>query len=139
MSRKRARVPPLRQSEDRDGAPRQRDAVTEAWFVRRSGALEVRVRVVPRASRQRIAGLLGDRIKVQIHAAPVEGEANRALGALLAEVAGLPVSSVRVVAGAKDRSKSVLLECAEPEAVLVRLRAALVGASAAVGAGRPAR
>lgn len=97
------------------------------------------MRVVPRASRQRIAGVLGDRIKVQIHAPPVGGEANRALGALLAEVAGLAVSSVRVVAGAKDRSKTVLLECAEPEAVLMRLKAVLGEVSLPVNGDRSSR
>lgn len=91
------------------------------------------MRVVPRASRQRIAGLLGDRIKVQIHAPPVEGEANRALCALLADVAGLPSSSARVVAGAKDCSKTVLLECADPESALQRLRTAIGEASSPRG------
>lgn len=97
----------------------------QTWFARRAGGIELRVRVVPRASHQRIAGVLGDRLKVQIHAPPVEGEANRALGALLAEIAGLPVSDVGVVAGGKSRSKTVFMKCAEPEAVLHRLEAAI--------------
>lgn len=97
------------------------------------------MRVVPRASHQRIVGVLGDRIKVQIHAPPVEGEANRALGALLADVAGLPPSSVRVIAGGKGRSKTVLLECADPEPVLLRLQAALGEACAPPAGGRSSR
>lgn len=70
-------------------------------------------------------GLIGDRLKVQVHAPPVGGEANHAVSVLLAELAAIPVSRVRVVAGAKDRSKTVLLECDEPRDVVRRLKSAL--------------
>ena len=104
-------------------------AATAQWFIRRDDGVDVRVRVVPRASRQRIAGTLGDRIKVQIHAAPVEGEANRALVTLLAGVAGLPSSAASVVAGSTNRSKTVRLMCADPALVLLRLHTAVAETS----------
>ncbi len=141
MSRKRVSTPTDREPESagRAGAQREVGAAAESWFSRRAGGVEVRVRVVPRASRQRVVGVLDGRIKVQIHAPPVEGEANRALCALLAEVAGLPTSAVRVVAGMKNRSKTVFLECAELEMVLVRLEAALTEAASPSCGGRSSR
>jgi uncharacterized protein len=72
--------------------------------------LRVRVHVQPRASRNEIVGLHGAALKVRLQAPPVEGAANEALGALLADRLGLPRRAVRVVAGATSRSKTVEIE-----------------------------
>jgi len=83
--------------------------------------VEVDVRVVPRSSRDRIAGVLGDRLKLQVTSPPVEGEANRAVLELLARSAGLPLRAASLVAGQTGRSKTVRLECEDPAAVARRL------------------
>jgi uncharacterized protein (TIGR00251 family) len=72
--------------------------------------LRVRVHVQPRASRSEIVGLHGAALKVRVQAPPVEGAANEALAALLADSLGLPRRAVRVVAGATSRSKTVEIE-----------------------------
>src|SRR5207245_1946632 len=54
----------------------------------------LRVRVVPRAGREEIAGARGGALVVRLSVPPVEGQANRALIALLARAAGRPPSSV---------------------------------------------
>ena len=85
------------------------------------------MRVVPRSSRGRIAGVIGDRLKLQVTSPPVEGEANRAVLELLARSAGLPVRAATVTLGASARSKTVRLACGDPEAVAERLEAAAAG------------
>jgi len=103
----------------------------EAWLrVRRTG-VEVRVRLNPRASRNRIDGLYGDRLKIRLTAAPVGGEANDALIRFLAKAARVPPSRGRIVEGLRDRSKTVLLESDTPEQTAARLREGLRAAVAA--------
>jgi uncharacterized protein len=70
----------------------------------------VSVHVQPRASRSEIVGLHGTALKVRLHAPPVDGAANDALVALLAERLGLPQRAVRIVGGAAARSKTVEID-----------------------------
>ncbi|HFE46155.1 MAG TPA: DUF167 domain-containing protein, partial [Nannocystis exedens] len=47
-------------------------------------AVDVDVQVVPRASRSRVVGVHGDRLKIQLAAPPVDGAANKSLIELIA-------------------------------------------------------
>jgi hypothetical protein len=99
-------------------------------FQPRTDGLEVRCRVQPNASRDRIDGM-GDegpgagRICICLRAAPRDGAANRALEALVAKALGVPKSSVSVVAGLKDRNKTVFIAGAPAE--LAARAASLLG------------
>ena len=66
----------------------------------------ITVRVIPRSSKN---GLEWDQgaLKARITASPVEGAANEALIALLAERLGLPKRSISIVRGATSRQKIV--------------------------------
>jgi hypothetical protein len=57
------------------------------------------VKVVPGASRSRIAGRHGDGIKVQVSAAPEKGKANAAVIEVLAEALRVRESQVVLVSG----------------------------------------
>lgn len=70
-------------------------------------SVRVSVHVQPRASRSEIVGLHGTALKVRLQAPPVDGAANEALVALLAERLGVARRSVRVVAGLSSRAKTV--------------------------------
>jgi uncharacterized protein (TIGR00251 family) len=73
---------------------------------RRGSALALRV--TPRASRNKIVGVMNDgTIKVHIAADPSDEEANAELIAFLAEVLGVPKSRVEIVAGEAGRDKLV--------------------------------
>jgi uncharacterized protein YggU (UPF0235/DUF167 family) len=100
--------------------------LADGWLRLREGAIEVRVRVVPRSSREGFDGFYGDRLRVRLTAMPEGGEANDALIRLLARAARVPPSRGRVVAGARDRSKTVLLEAAEPRKAAETLRGAVI-------------
>ena len=66
-----------------------------------------RVHVQPRASRSEIAGMHGEAIKVRLTSPPVDDAANEELIALLARALDLPRAAVRIVSGARARSKVV--------------------------------
>jgi uncharacterized protein (TIGR00251 family) len=76
----------------------------------RDGSALVAVRVQPRSGRNQIGGERGGRLLVRIAAAPVEGQANRALCKLLAKAAGVARGRVEVVRGASTRDKLVRIE-----------------------------
>ena len=61
--------------------------------------MKLQLKVIPKSSRNRIVGWLGERLKVQVTAAPERGKANDAVVELLASALGLSRSQVRIVAG----------------------------------------
>jgi uncharacterized protein (TIGR00251 family) len=69
--------------------------------------VRVSVHVQPRASRSEIIGQHGAALKVRLQAPPVDGAANEALVQLLSDSLGVSRRSVRVVAGATSRTKTV--------------------------------
>ena len=71
---------------------------------------DVRVRVTPRARRSELAGVRDGVLLARVAAPPVDGRANAALCALIAEAAGVPKSRVSVVRGAGSREKVVRVE-----------------------------
>ena len=71
----------------------------------RTGALRFDVRVQPRASRTGISGVHDSALRVRLQVPPVDGAANTALVALIAESLGVPRRDVRIVAGAASRTK----------------------------------
>lgn len=79
------------------------------------------VHVVPRARKNEIVGRLGDAIKVRLTAPPVEGKANEALVAFLAEQLDVQESQVEIVAGKTSRNKMVSVIGLSPAEVEKRL------------------
>jgi len=71
------------------------------------GSFRLQLKVVPKASADRIVGWLGERLKIQVRAVPERGRANRAVVELLAAALGLPRSSVRITAGETSPQKTV--------------------------------
>lgn len=81
----------------------------------------LRVKVVPGASRNRIAGLLGDRLKLAVAAPPEQGKANKAVCSLIAKTLGLPPRSVSVAAGQTQPQKTLTVAGLDRAAVLQKL------------------
>jgi uncharacterized protein (TIGR00251 family) len=69
-----------------------------------------RIRVVPRAARCESAGFQDDALKLRITAPPVEGKANEACVALLAELLGVKKGQVAIIAGHASRTKTVAVK-----------------------------
>jgi hypothetical protein len=83
------------------------------------------IKVVPGASRDRVAGRLGDAIKVQVSAPPEGGKANRAVVELLAGVLGVRANQVRVIKGHTQSRKVVQVDGLAQADVDARLSAAV--------------
>jgi uncharacterized protein len=81
----------------------------------------VRVKVVPGASRSRVVGLLGDRLKVTVAAPPEAGKANQAVRELLADFFALPVRGVVLSEGHTRPQKTLVLLGARLDDVAARL------------------
>ena len=81
----------------------------------------LRVRVVPRARQSALVGVHGGALRVRVAAPPVEGKANAALAALLADALALRRRDVEVVAGARGRDKIVRIHGLDPATVAGRL------------------
>jgi uncharacterized protein (TIGR00251 family) len=65
----------------------------------------IKVHVQPRAARSEITGMHGDSVRIRLAAPPVDGAANEALIAFVAEVLALPKRQVRLATGATSRRK----------------------------------
>ncbi len=64
----------------------------------------------PRAARPGVGPLVGDRLRVAVSAAPVDGEANDAVVAALADAFGVRKSAVTILRGQTGRRKTVRIE-----------------------------
>lgn len=79
------------------------------------------VRVVPNASRSEVAQVGPDAIRIRLQAPPVEGKANKALIAFLADTLGLRPRQISIAAGEHARTKRVVIAGMPPSAVAERL------------------
>lgn len=70
------------------------------------GTVLLHLWIQPRASRDEVAGVQGEALKIRIAAPPVDGEANAALEQFLAKKLGVPRSAVRLVHGQTGRRKT---------------------------------
>ena len=83
--------------------------------------VRLKVKAVPGASREGIAGWLGDALKVRVTAPAEGGRANEAIEELLAGALGVPTRSVRIVAGRSSPRKVVEVSGISAEAARRRL------------------
>ena len=63
------------------------------------------LRVQPRASRNAVVGWTGDTLNIRLTAPPVEGAANAACLAFLADLLDLPQSQLVILRGERSRNK----------------------------------
>lgn len=78
------------------------------------------VRVTPRASSDRVDGVVDGVLRARVGSPAVEGAANNALLRLLAEELGVGRQSIRIVAGASGRNKLVVVEGVESDRIVAR-------------------
>jgi uncharacterized protein (TIGR00251 family) len=78
-----------------------------------ANGITLAVRAQPGAKKTAITGLYGEgataQLKIAVHAPPLEGRANAALLAFLAETFGVPKNAVEIITGELSRSKVFLL------------------------------
>jgi uncharacterized protein (TIGR00251 family) len=92
-------------------APASRPEAEETLEARSvDGAVQLAVRVIPRASRNAIVGVRRGALCVRLQAPPVEGAANRALIRFLGKRLGVPPRAVSLVRGDTGRDKLLRIE-----------------------------
>ena len=68
-----------------------------------------KVYVLPQSSKNMIAGVYGDALKIKLTAPPVEGAANKMCIKYLSKCLGVAKSSLKIVSGYTSRTKMVHL------------------------------
>jgi uncharacterized protein (TIGR00251 family) len=81
----------------------------------KTGAVIVDIHVIPNASRTQADGEHDGALRVRLHAPPVDGKANLALMAWLADVLGIAKRDVELLRGQTSKRKQL------------RIRAAVIG------------
>lgn len=92
-----------------------------------AGDITFRVKVVPGASRNRVAGVWDGAMRVQLSAPPEGGKANRALIRLLADLLDVPRRDISIASGKTNPHKTILIAASEPAALGARLAALTAG------------
>ncbi len=85
----------------------------------------LRVHVQPGAGGTKVTGTFGSALKVRVAAPPVDGRANEATRALLADALGLASGDVELTGGDSSRAKRFRLRGVDAEDAERRLRVAL--------------
>lgn len=80
------------------------------WYQVRKEGISLSLRIQPRSSRNKIAGLLGEELKIALTAPPVDGEANEACLKFLSKFFGKPLKYIHLESGHTGRSKRVFIE-----------------------------
>lgn len=70
--------------------------------------ITLKVFIQPRASKNMIAGIYGDALKIKLTAPPVDGAANKMCIKYLSKCLKLPKSSIEIISGQTNRTKLVL-------------------------------
>ncbi len=75
----------------------------------RGGDVLLFIKAVPGASRNQVAGLVGDRLKIRIAAAAEGGKANKAICKLIASTLGAKTRDVSIETGQTNPEKIVCI------------------------------
>ena len=81
----------------------------QGFYTVRPRDIVLRVRAKPGARAERVAGVRGDSLVVEVRAAPERGKANDAVIRVLAEALGIRASSLELKAGHAAPRKTFLL------------------------------
>jgi uncharacterized protein (TIGR00251 family) len=83
-----------------------------------AGTVSFAVRVLPRASKDEIVGVMEGALKIRLLAPALENRANEALVELLAHLLKRPKSAVRILSGERSRTKHIEIQGVTKQQVL---------------------
>ncbi len=79
------------------------------------------IKAVPGAARDEIAGVIGDRLKVRVSAAPEAGKANKSICKLIAKALNVKANQVSIESGQTNPEKIVRISHSDIVAVINQL------------------
>ena len=91
------------------------------WLHDEGSDVVLSLHIQPGAKKTGIAGPHGDALKIRLAAPPVDGKANEALVAFIAEKVGAGRTAVRLISGQTSRTKRVRIDGIAAAVVLARL------------------
>ncbi|MFC1839019.1 DUF167 domain-containing protein [Thermodesulfobacteriota bacterium] len=68
---------------------------------------EIDTRIIPKSSRNEIAGREGSVYRIKVTSPPVDGKANKALITLLSKLLKTPKKNIKIISGEKSRLKRI--------------------------------
>lgn len=83
--------------------------------------IRLRVRAVPRASKNEIQGIHDGALKIRLTTPPIDGKANRALIKFLSKTLHLSKSQIELAQGETNRHKTLLIRKLNAEELRARL------------------
>jgi uncharacterized protein len=86
-----------------------------------AGGVQISVKVVPGASRDRIVGEFGDALKIAVSKPPQDGAANAAVIELLSKALGVPRRSVTILKGHAQPRKQIAITGVNVEDAMKRI------------------
>ncbi|AGL02938.1 DUF167 domain-containing protein [Desulfoscipio gibsoniae] len=86
-----------------------------------AGGVSIKIRVQPRAAKNQVSGVMEGALKVRLTAPPVDGAANKACCAFVAELLGVAKGRVAISQGHTGRNKTVRVEGLTAGQVLEKL------------------
>jgi len=87
---------------------------TQAVLSATPQGVALRVKVVPGASRTKLANILGDRLKITLATPPQDGKANLALCQFISSLFGIPLRHVVITQGHRQPQKTIELISLDP-------------------------
>ena len=87
----------------------------------KDGAVTIRVKVQPRASKTEIVGEHAGAIKLRVAAPPVDGKANEECRRFLAKLFGVSATSVEIISGDSSRDKVIRIRSISARRILEAL------------------
>jgi len=79
------------------------------WIKQKDADVLLRLWIQPRASKNGVVGVHGDRLKIRITAPPVDGAANEAIAKFLAKLCGVASSNIVFLRGETGKNKDILI------------------------------
>jgi uncharacterized protein (TIGR00251 family) len=95
--------------------------VSPPWLTVAGADVVLNLHIQPGAKKTEVVGLHGEALKVRLAAPPVDGKANEALVAFLAETLGVAKARVCFVSGASSRAKRLRISDYAAEAARQKL------------------
>ncbi len=92
-----------------------------SWLQASADGVILTLHIQPGAKRTEVVGLHGDALKIRLAAPPVDGKANEALIAFIAEAVGITRAEVSLVSGQSSRRKRVAIMHANAAGVQEKL------------------
>lgn len=92
-----------------------------SWLLADATGVTLRLHIQPGAKKTEVAGTHGEALKIRLAAPPVDGKANAALIAFLADRLGLARAGISLLSGDSSRAKRIRVDGVEAAQVRASL------------------